>query len=396
MSVMHLSKPSSRIELDGIAKRFGDNSVLHDLNLSIEPGEFVVLLGPSGCGKSTLLRLIAGLEEPSAGRIRIGPRDVTDFPPRRRDVAMVFQSYALYAHLSVADNISFPLRMRDLPWYYEIPVLGRLMPAARERKRAHREQAGKAAEAVGMQHLLHRKPRELSGGQRQRVALARAMIHDPSVFLMDEPLSNLDAQLRSHTRAEIIRLHQRLKRTFVYVTHDQVEAMTMGTRVIVMNQGRIQQDGTPDDLYDAPANAFVAGFVGSPAINLIPAQPAAEGFAVNGYVLPGSVQYRAAMGATQLPRSLTLGIRPEYLRIGEQGMPAQIELVERLGTEQVVTLQAHGASLRVKLDSEVRYRAGDRVNVSLDWSRAHLFDAEGGGRIETCRGQTRPLKEKFA
>ena len=396
MSVMHLSKPSSRIELDGIAKRFGDNSVLHDLNLSIEPGEFVVLLGPSGCGKSTLLRLIAGLEEPSAGRIRIGPRDVTDFPPRRRDVAMVFQSYALYAHLSVADNISFPLRMRDLPWYYEIPVLGRLMPAARERKRAHREQAGKAAEAVGMQHLLHRKPRELSGGQRQRVALARAMIHDPSVFLMDEPLSNLDAQLRSHTRAEIIRLHQRLKRTFVYVTHDQVEAMTMGTRVIVMNQGRIQQDGTPDDLYDAPANAFVAGFVGSPAINLIPAQPAAEGFAVNGYVLPGSVQYRAAMGATQLPRGLTLGIRPEYLRIGEQGMPAQIELVERLGTEQVVTLQAHGASLRVKLDSEVRYRAGDRVNVSLDWSRAHLFDAEGGGRIETCRGQTRPLKEKFA
>ncbi|MGE8686213.1 MAG: ABC transporter ATP-binding protein [Achromobacter sp.] len=391
-----MSKPSSRIELDGIAKRFGDNSVLHDLNLSIEPGEFVVLLGPSGCGKSTLLRLIAGLEEPSAGRIRIGPRDVTDFPPRRRDVAMVFQSYALYAHLSVADNISFPLRMRDLPWYYEIPVLGRLMPAARERKRAHREQAGKAAEAVGMQHLLHRKPRELSGGQRQRVALARAMIHDPSVFLMDEPLSNLDAQLRSHTRAEIIRLHQRLKRTFVYVTHDQVEAMTMGTRVIVMNQGRIQQDGTPDDLYDAPANAFVAGFVGSPAINLIPAQPAAEGFAVNGYVLPGSVQYRAAMGATQLPRSLTLGIRPEYLRIGEQGMPAQIELVERLGTEQVVTLQALGASLRVKLDSEVRYRAGDRVNVSLDWSRAHLFDAEGGGRIETCRGQTRPLKEKFA
>jgi len=396
MSVMHLSKPSSRIELDGIAKRFGDNSVLHDLNLSIEPGEFVVLLGPSGCGKSTLLRLIAGLEEPSAGRIRIGPRDVTDFPPRRRDVAMVFQSYALYAHLSVADNISFPLRMRDLPWYYEIPVLGRLMPAARERKRAHREQAGKAAEAVGMQHLLHRKPRELSGGQRQRVALARAMIHDPSVFLMDEPLSNLDAQLRSHTRAEIIRLHQRLKRTFVYVTHDQVEAMTMGTRVIVMNQGRIQQDGTPDDLYDAPANAFVAGFVGSPAINLIPAQPAAEGFAVNGYVLPGSVQYRAAMGATQLPRGLTLGIRPEYLRIGEQGMPAQIELVERLGTEQVVTLQAHGASLRVKLDSEVRYRAGDRVNVSLDWSRAHLFDAEGGGRIKTCRGQTRPLKEEFA
>lgn len=396
MSVMHLSKPSSRIELDGIAKRFGDNSVLHDLNLSIEPGEFVVLLGPSGCGKSTLLRLIAGLEEPSAGRIRIGPRDVTDFPPRRRDVAMVFQSYALYAHLSVADNISFPLRMRDLPWYYEVPVLSGMMPAARERKRSHREQAVKAAEAVGMQHLLHRKPRELSGGQRQRVALARAMIHDPSVFLMDEPLSNLDAQLRSHTRAEIIRLHQRLKRTFIYVTHDQVEAMTMGTRVIVMNQGRIQQDGTPDDLYDAPANAFVAGFVGSPAINLIPAQPAAEGFALNGHVLPGSVQYRAAMGAAQLPRSLTLGIRPEYLRIGDQGMPAQIELVERLGTEQVVTLQAYGAPLRVKLDSEVRYRAGDHVNVSLDWSRVHLFDTEGGGRIETCRGQTRSLKEKFA
>ncbi|AVG39312.1 ABC transporter ATP-binding protein [Achromobacter insolitus] len=394
---MHLSKPSSRIEIDGIAKRFGDNAVLHDLHLSIDPGEFVVLLGPSGCGKSTLLRLIAGLEEPSAGRIRIGSRDVTDFPPRRRDIAMVFQSYALYAHLSVADNISFPLRMRDLPWYYEIPLLSGLIPAARERKRLHGDQAAKAAEAVGMRHLLHRKPRELSGGQRQRVALARAMIHDPSVFLMDEPLSNLDAQLRSHTRAEIIRLHQRLKRTFIYVTHDQVEAMTMGTRVIVMNQGRIQQDGAPDDLYDAPANAFVAGFVGSPAINLIEAQPAAEGFAVNGHVLPGSVTYRAASGFGQLPRRVTLGIRPEYLRMGEQqGMPSTIELVERLGTEQVVTLQACGASLRVKLDSEVRYRAGDRVNVSLDWSRVHLFDADSGDRIETPRGQARTLREKFA
>jgi len=393
---MHLSKPSSRIEIDGIAKRFGDNAVLHDLNLTIEPGEFVVLLGPSGCGKSTLLRLIAGLEEPSSGRIRIGSRDVTDLAPRRRDVAMVFQSYALYAHLSVVDNISFPLKMRDLPWYYDVPLLSRFIPAAQERKRQHREMASKVADAVGMQHLLHRKPRELSGGQRQRVALARAMIHDPCVFLMDEPLSNLDAQLRSHTRAEIIRLHQRLNRTFIYVTHDQIEAMTMGTRVIVMNQGKIQQDGAPDDLYDAPENTFVASFVGSPAINLVPVQSVAEGFAIKGHVLPGSVRFRSTLSTDTLPQSLTLGIRPEYLEIGEQGIPAKIELVERLGTEQVVSLVLHGEHMRVKLDSEVRYRPGDQVNVSFDWHRAHLFNVDTGNRIEMGHSKVHPLKEKLA
>ncbi|MGB7479038.1 MAG: ABC transporter ATP-binding protein [Burkholderiaceae bacterium] len=381
MSVTPFSEPPPRIEIDGIVKSFGDNAVLPDLSLSIDPGEFVVLLGPSGCGKSTLLRLIAGLEEPSAGRIRIGARDVTDLPPRRRDVAMVFQSYALYAHLSVADNISFPLRMRNLPWYYEIPLLSNLIPAARRRKEEHRRQAAQAAEAVGMQHLLHRKPRELSGGQRQRVALARAMIHDPAVFLMDEPLSNLDAQLRSHTRAEIIRLHQRLNRTFIYVTHDQVEAMTMGTRVIVMNQGRIQQDGAPDDLYDAPANTFVAGFIGTPGINLLPVQVAADGLSVSGTPLAGSRE-RLAAELSRLPRQATLGIRPEYLSFGDTGLPGQIDLVERLGTEQVVSVLAAGLSLRVKLDSEMRYRTGERVHLNFDWSRMHLFDADSGERIE--------------
>jgi multiple sugar transport system ATP-binding protein len=392
---MPFNEKSSRIEIDGIAKSFGDNTVLPGLNLSIEPGEFVVLLGPSGCGKSTLLRLIAGLEEPTAGRVRIGGRDVTDLPPRRRDVAMVFQSYALYAHLSVADNISFPLRMRNMPWYYEIPLLGSLIPAARRRREAHRAQATQAAEAVGMQHLLHRKPRELSGGQRQRVALARAMIHDPAVFLMDEPLSNLDAQLRSHTRAEIIRLHQRLKRTFIYVTHDQVEAMTMGTRVIVMNQGHVQQDGTPDDLYDAPANTFVAGFIGTPAINLLPVQVGSDGLSLHGTPLAGSREYLAA-GLGRLPDKATLGIRPEYLSFADSGLPAQIDLVERLGTEQVVTVLAAGHTLRVKLDSEARYRTGQPVHLKFDWSRMHLFEAESGSRIELSAPAAAASLEKTA
>jgi multiple sugar transport system ATP-binding protein len=381
MSVTQPSNAPPRIEIDGIVKSFGSHSVLPGLTLSIDPGEFVVLLGPSGCGKSTLLRLIAGLEEPTSGRIRIGRRDVTDLPPRSRDVAMVFQSYALYAHLSVVDNISFPLRMRNMPWYYEIPLLSRLFPAARRLKQAHQAQAAEVAAGVELQDLLHRKPRELSGGQRQRVALARAMIHNPAVFLMDEPLSNLDAQLRSQTRAQIIRLHQRLQRTFIYVTHDQVEAMTMGTRVIVMNQGEIQQDGTPDDLYDAPANTFVAGFVGTPAINMLPVQVGEAGLQLGGSLLKGTRE-RLGPLLRELPAEAILGIRPEYISLATTGLPGQVDLVERLGTEQVVTVLVAGSSLRVKLDSEKRYRTGEQVFLNFDLSRIHLFRADNGARVE--------------
>jgi multiple sugar transport system ATP-binding protein len=384
MSVTPFSDSRPHIEIDGIVKSFGGHTVLPDLNLSVEQGEFVVLLGPSGCGKSTLLRLIAGLEEPSAGRLHIGHRDVTDLPPRNRDIAMVFQSYALYAHLSVADNISFPLRMRN-PWYYEIPLLSRLMPEARRRKQERRAQAVEIAKVVDLQNLLHRKPRELSGGQRQRVALARAMIHDPAVFLMDEPLSNLDAQLRAQTRAEIIRLHQRLKRTFIYVTHDQIEAMTMGTRVIVMNQGCIQQDGTPDDLYDAPVNTFVASFVGTPAINLLPVKVTDAGLQLGGAQLPGTREW-LGLRLFDLPRDVLLGIRPEYMSLGQAGLPGRIDLVERLGTEQVISVVAEGATLRVKLDSERRYHSGSKVFVNFDLSRAHLFLSDvSGARIELPR-----------
>ncbi|HJV84686.1 MAG TPA: ABC transporter ATP-binding protein [Noviherbaspirillum sp.] len=386
MSVTPFNESRPHIEINGIVKSFGGHTVLPDLNLSIAPGEFVVLLGPSGCGKSTLLRLLAGLEEPSAGRIRINQRDITDLPPRSRDVAMVFQSYALYAHLSVADNISFPLRMRN-PWYYEIPLISRLMPEARRRKQERRTRAAEVAKAVDLQNLLHRKPRELSGGQRQRVALARAMIHDPSVFLMDEPLSNLDAQLRAQTRAEIIRLHQRLKRTFIYVTHDQIEAMTMGTRVIVMNQGRIQQDGTPDDLYDAPANTFVAGFVGTPAINLLSVKVSAAGLQLGGSPLAGTREWLGSALA-DLPPDVLLGIRPEYVALGQSGLPGRVDLVERLGTEQVISVVTEGATLRVKLDSERRYQIGNQVFLEFDLSRAHLFRSDSGARIELARQET--------
>jgi multiple sugar transport system ATP-binding protein len=387
MSVTRFNNPQPRIEIDGIVKNFGANPVLPGLSLSIEPGEFVVLLGPSGCGKSTLLRLIAGLEEPTAGRIRIGGRDVTDLPPRSRNVAMVFQSYALYAHLNVAENISFPLRMRNVPWHHEIPLVSRLFPSVRRLKKSIRAQATEVATAVELQKLMHRKPRELSGGQRQRVALARAMIHDPAVFLMDEPLSNLDAQLRAQTRAEIIRLHQRLQRTFIYVTHDQIEAMTMGTRVIVMNQGHIQQDGTPDDLYDAPANTFVAEFVGTPAINMLSVAISQDGLRLGDVHLNGSQEWLGAAWC-DLPREVILGIRPEYMSIASAGLPGRVDLVERLGTEQIVSVITRGGSLRIKLDTERRYRTGDQVCITFDFSRAHLFRTDSGERIELHRSES--------
>lgn len=380
MPVTAASQNCAGIDLTNLTKRFGQQTVLEKFDLSINPGEFVVLLGPSGCGKSTLLRLIAGLEAPSEGRIKIGERDVTDFPPRLRDIAMVFQSYALYAHLSVKNNISFPIKMRKWRWYYEIPGLGRLFPGRKTVQKALDSRATEVAGSVGLSKFLDRKPRELSGGQRQRVALARAMISNPQIFLMDEPLSNLDAQLRTATRAEIIRLHQRLGRTFVYVTHDQVEAMTMGSRVIILDGGRIKQDGSPQDLYDAPANTFVAGFIGTPPMNLLPATVMDSTLRIGSHEIPsaaGMVQKLALSEGSKV----TVGFRPERIRISDTGLPARIDIVERLGTEQLVTAVVEGISVQIRCDMSKSFQTGDPVHISFDTEAAHLFDTASGDRL---------------
>lgn len=381
MSGFHFDKcDAARVELSRVAKRFGRQTVLSELNLNVEAGEFLVLLGPSGCGKSTLLRMIAGLEPPSEGRILIADQDVTDLPPRQRRIAMVFQSYALYAHLSVADNIAFPLKMQRWHWWYEIPFVGRYFPGARRLRSQYREQAAQAAAVVGLEDYLDRKPRELSGGQRQRVALARAMIHDPAVYLMDEPLSNLDAQLRTQTRAEILRLYRKVGKTFIYVTHDQIEAMTMSTRVIVLNQGVIQQDGTPDDLYDAPANTFVAGFIGSPPMNLVPGNVAEGVVELSSFGLEGSRDWLAGAGLHDGP--VTFGIRPEFVHPAEDGYPAIVDLVERLGTEQILTLKTGAGQILAKLGSDAKYKPGESLRLRFDFSGAHLFAKDTGRRID--------------
>jgi sn-glycerol 3-phosphate transport system ATP-binding protein len=330
----------SAITLRGLTRRFGDQAAVDGVDLDVAAGEFVVLLGPSGCGKSTTLRLIAGLEPADSGRIIIGGRDVTDTPPADRGIAMVFQSYALFPHLSVAENIVFGLRVRRLP-------------------RAERERRLKrAAELLGLQSVLHRKPAELSGGQRQRVALGRAIVAEAPVCLMDEPLSNLDAQLRQHMRSEIRELQQRLGMTMVYVTHDQTEAMTMADRVVLMRAGRIEQQGSPRELYERPASAFVAGFIGSPAMNLI---------ARNG--------------------GPTLGVRPEHIRLctPDNGWPARVLNHEYLGTETLLVCEtAHrGVSARFVVRASLTHTPTRGEVIGLTWSPAaeHHFDAASGKRL---------------
>lgn len=367
------------VKLKGVTKRFGSVTILKEFDLTIKDGEFVVLLGPSGCGKSTLLRLIAGLEPASLGEIWIDKRRVDQMPPRLRNIAMVFQSYALYAHLDVAGNIAFPLKMRDWRWWYEIPLLGRLFPRRRSLDKSFRERAVEAAKVVGLDQLLDRKPRQLSGGQRQRVAVARAIVSDPSVFLMDEPLSNLDAQLRAQTRAEIMQLYRRLARTFLYVTHDQVEAMTMGSRVILLDRGVIQQDGTPQELFERPANVFVARFLGSPPMNIALANVTPQGFALGGAVVgpTGIAQVFRERGIERV----SLGIRPEHIAISDTGIPAVINLVERLGTEQILSLTMDGHFWQVRLSMDETYEVGQVVKLGIDPARLHFFNIETGARL---------------
>ena len=337
------------VTFENVNKVYGEFHAVKDLDLEIGDGEFMVLVGPSGCGKTTSLRMIAGLEEITSGTLRIGDRVVNDVPPKDRDIAMVFQSYALYPHMSVRDNLAFGLKLRKVP------------KAEIERR------VKEAAETIQLDKLLDRKPKELSGGQRQRVALGRAIVREPAVFLMDEPLSNLDAKLRVQTRAEIARLHQRLGTTMVYVTHDQIEAMTMGTRIAVMNEGLLQQVGSPQALYDTPINRFVAGFIGSPSMNFVEVhmEGSGEGARLVGpaeWSIPIPIRYREA-ATPKAGKTLVAGFRPEHLDIGEPGagvasFRARADVVEYLGNEELLHLNAADQDIVAIVDSEHRVRAG--------------------------------------
>jgi len=357
------------VTFENVNKMYGEFQAVKDLNLEIGDGEFMVLVGPSGCGKTTSLRMIAGLEEISSGTLRIGDRVVNDVPPKDRDIAMVFQSYALYPHMSVRENLAFGLKLRKVP------------KAEIERR------VNETAETIQLGKLLDRKPKELSGGQRQRVALGRAIVREPAVFLMDEPLSNLDAKLRVQTRAEIARLHQRLKTTIVYVTHDQVEAMTMGSRIAVMNDGLMQQVGTPQVLYDTPINRFVAGFIGSPSMNFteVHMEGSGDGARLVGpadWSIPLPSRYKEA-ATPRAGKTLIAGFRPEHLDIGEAGsgtgsFRARADVVEYLGNEELLHVSAAGQDVVAIVDSAHRVRPGDIVNLVLPLDKLHLFDGESG------------------
>ncbi|MBX5159234.1 MULTISPECIES: sn-glycerol-3-phosphate ABC transporter ATP-binding protein UgpC [unclassified Rhizobium] len=343
-------------------KSYGHFEVLHGVNIHIDDGEFVILVGPSGCGKSTLLRMIAGLEEISDGRISIGSKVVNNVAPKERDIAMVFQSYALYPHLTVEANMGFSLKLARAP------------------KEQTKQRVREAAQILGLEHLLGRYPRNLSGGQRQRVAMGRAIVRNPQVFLFDEPLSNLDAKLRVQMRSEIKQLHQRLKTTTIYVTHDQIEAMTMADRIVVMRDGFVEQIGSPLDLYDQPANLFVAGFIGSPGMNLIHGQVSRSGpvefVADGGGRLPLPEGTTLARGA-----AITYGIRPEHLTIGQGPVTAEVALVEPTGAEIQVTAKLGADNLVVTVRERLELRAGDKLGLAPDLSKLHLFDAKTEKRL---------------
>ena len=354
------------VTLDKLRKSFGSTVAIPGLDLAIADGEFVSLLGPSGCGKTTTLRMLAGLERPTAGRLMIGNRLVNDVPPGQRDIAMVFQSYALYPHMTVGENIAYPLRKRGVP-RAERPAM-----------------VQKAADLLQLGPLLDRKPRQLSGGQQQRVALGRALVRDPALFLLDEPLSNLDAKLRAHMRAELIELHRRLGRTMVYVTHDQLEAMTMSTRIAVMAGGELQQFATPDEIYRRPANAFVAGFIGTPSMPLVPGD-------LDGAQLRfGSVELALPDGfVTAGPASAVLvGARPEHVQVGSGPHRGRVRVAEPSGHECIVILDCGGVDLTARLPSDTRVVAGETVPFHLRGDRLHLFDQGSGRRINSDRSET--------
>jgi multiple sugar transport system ATP-binding protein len=346
----------AEVTIRDLRKSYGGMQVVHGVDIDIADGQFLVLVGPSGCGKSTLLRMIAGLESITGGTISIGARVVNNLAPSERDIAMVFQNYALYPHKTVAANMGFALKMAGMP------------------KAEIAERVARAADILGLKPYLDRYPRALSGGQRQRVAMGRAIVRNPQVFLFDEPLSNLDAKLRVQMRSEIRELHQRLGTTTIYVTHDQIEAMTMADTIVVMREGRIAQMGAPLELYDRPANTFVAGFIGSPAMNLIEGEAKAGRFEAPGISLPLPVA--AADG-----RKVTLGIRPEHLRLGAGGIDAQVVVVEPTGSETHIVIRAGGREMVAVFRDRLTFASGQSISLVPDPALTHLFDTASGERI---------------
>ena len=350
----------ARVELSGVTKAFGAVKVIHGIDCTIDDGEFVVILGPSGCGKSTLLRIVAGLERPSTGDVLIGGARVNDVEPKDRNIAMVFQNYALYPHMSVYDNMAYGLKIRGLP-------------AADIERRVN-----EAAKILELSALLKRKPRELSGGQRQRVAMGRAIVREPAAFLFDEPLSNLDAKLRVQTRLEIQKLHRRLRTTSLYVTHDQVEAMTLAQRIIVMNAGRAEQIGTPQQVYHQPATTFVASFIGAPPMNLLQGRVSSDGRSFeteggrvhlpDGYVAPVRLE-------------AVLGLRPEQVRVGGRLAHVSCELVESLGADRLIHTRLGAQDLILRTGDEVDPPPGSALDVDFPAAAIHWFDARSGQRI---------------
>jgi multiple sugar transport system ATP-binding protein len=357
----------AQVVLKDLNKKYDEVHAVKDVNLTIRDKEFMVFVGPSGCGKTTTLRMIAGLEEITGGQISIGDRVVNDLPPKDRDIAMVFQNYALYPHMSVYDNMAFGLKMRKFP-----------KPEIEKRVR-------EAAEILGIQELLKRKPRQLSGGQRQRVAVGRAIVRHPQVFLFDEPLSNLDAKLRVQMRVELKRLHDRLETTAIYVTHDQVEAMTLGSRVVVMKDGWVQQVGEPMEIYSRPQNKFVAGFIGSPAMNFIPTTISDSSGALyaqaNGIRIKVPAVRSAGLGAYK-GQSVTLGIRPEDLRVtggsdsADLSFDAVVDVVEPLGSEILLDVSVANQSVVARVEPTVKARPHDKIRLAFVPERIHFFDAK--------------------
>jgi multiple sugar transport system ATP-binding protein len=360
----------ARVVLENVCKAFGDVKAVTCFYLEVEDKEFLVLLGPSGCGKSTTLHMVAGLEELSDGRIYIGDKVVTDMPPKDRDIAMVFQDYALYPHMSVRQNMAFGLKLRKFP------------------KDEIERRVSEAAEILGIQELLHRKPRELSGGQRQRVALGRAIVRKPSVFLFDEPLSNLDAKLRAQMRAELINLHKRLQTTIIYVTHDQVEAMTMGTKIVVMKDGEIQQVGRPLEIYHRPINKFVAGFIGSPTMNFFPSKIAAANLDL--VIDAGCFQVpiphvRRSDFENRIAEDVIFGLRPADIHSAQFmketfdnafAVSGTVEVSEPLGSETLLVIKCAESNFSARVDPRVEIEIGKRIELLFDMDKMHVFEAQ--------------------
>ena len=350
------------VEIAGIGKSYGSLAVLQDISLTVEDGEFIVLVGPSGCGKSTLLRMIAGLEDTLEGDIRIGDRLVNEQSPKDRNIAMVFQNYALYPHMTVAENMGFSLRL------------------SRVDKNDIRQKLTNAASILGLADLLARYPRQLSGGQRQRVAMGRAIVRDPEAFLFDEPLSNLDAKLRVQMRAEIKALHQRISTTMIYVTHDQVEAMTMADRIVVMRDGRIEQIGAPLDVYDRPANMFVAGFIGSPSMNFLTGKLEGHDNTM-AFTLPGGT--RILIDRNDLPAGsdVVMGVRPEHFLIAGKGAVAGVTVIEPMGSETQIHARMDDQEIVVLSHQRQKISPGETVHLAVDANAVHFFDRHSGQRL---------------